>query len=147
LAGGYLPGLRLRAGRRIHVWAGVALVLAVATHVAGLWITSAPDVIDALLLRSPTPFSLWGVMAMWAVFAAASLAALRRPLRITPPLWRVGHSVLVLVVAAGSIVHALLVEGIMGTASKAVLCALVIAALLKTLFDLRVWTVLKLRRD
>ena len=30
----------------------------------------------ALLFVSPTPFSAWGVIAMWAVFTAALLAAL-----------------------------------------------------------------------
>ena len=36
-----------------------------------LWITNLPDEIDGLLFASPTPFSAWGVIAMWAVFAAA----------------------------------------------------------------------------
>ena len=77
LAGGYLPGLRARRGRSVHAWAGRALVAAVVAHVAALWLTSPPDVVDALLFRSPTPFSVWGVIAMWAVFATALLAALR----------------------------------------------------------------------
>jgi predicted ferric reductase len=77
LAGGYLPGLSIRKGRRVHSFVGVLLVAAVLVHLVGLWITSPPDVVDALLFRSPTPFSVWGVIAMWAVFAAAILAALR----------------------------------------------------------------------
>jgi len=36
--------------------------------------------IDALLFTSPTPFSPFGVIAMWAIFAVALLAALRRRL-------------------------------------------------------------------
>ena len=80
LAGGYLPGLTLSRGRRVHRWVGLLLVAAVVVHVAGLWLTSPPDVIDALLFTSPTPFSAWGVVAMWAVFAAALLAAARRRL-------------------------------------------------------------------
>lgn len=71
LARGWLPGLYLARGRRVHRAVGLFLVTAVVVHVAGLWITSPPDIIDALLLRSPTPFSLWGVGAMWALFAAA----------------------------------------------------------------------------
>jgi hypothetical protein len=47
------------------------LVVAVVVHVGGLWITSPPDMIDALLLTSPTPFSAFGVIAMWAIFAVA----------------------------------------------------------------------------
>jgi predicted ferric reductase len=135
LAGGYLPGLPARPGRRAHRWVGAALVALVAAHVAGLWLASAPDVVDALLFRSPTLFSPWGVVAMWATFAAALLAALRRPLRLRPASWRMGHTSLAAVIAVGSVVHALLVEGAMGTASKAALCALVLAALIKTLAD------------
>jgi predicted ferric reductase len=128
LATGLLPGLDLRVARRLHAQLGAALVVAVAMHVAGLWITSPPDVVDVLLLRSPTPFALWGVAAMWAAFAAAALAAARRRLRLAPRTWRRAHTLLVAVVALGTVVHALLIEGTMGTASKAALCALVLAA-------------------
>src|SRR5262249_1546795 len=71
LIGGYLPGLPGYRGRRAHHWIGRALAVAVVVHVAGLWITSPPDMIDALLLSSPTPFSPFGVIAMWAIFAVA----------------------------------------------------------------------------
>lgn len=142
LAGGYLPGLPPRPGRRLHRWIGIALVIMVVAHVGGLWLTSAPDVIDALLFESPTPFSVWGVIAMWAVFAAALLAALRGPLRIRPRWWRLGHSALAVVIALGSVVHALLIEGTMGQVSKAALCVLVLAALIKVLVDLRSWSLL-----
>ncbi len=140
LAGGYLPGLPGRHGRRVHRWIGGALVVAVVVHVAGLWLTSPPDVIDALLFVSPTPFSVWGVVAMWALFAAALLAALRWRLRIRPQLWRLGHTALAAVVVVGSVVHAMLIEGTMGTTSKAALCALALAAIIKVLVDLRSWT-------
>ena len=90
LAAGFLPGLAAPRGRRVHRWTGTALVGAVIFHVAGLWITSPPDVIDVLLFRSPTPFAVWGVIAMWAVFAAASLAAMRRNLRYRT--WARAHS-------------------------------------------------------
>src|SRR5690242_2403295 len=56
LIGGYLPGLSAYRGRRVHRWVGGALVAAVVIHVAGLWITSPPDMVDALLFASPTPF-------------------------------------------------------------------------------------------
>ncbi len=71
LIGGYLPGLAPLRARAMHRWIGSFLVVAVIVHVIGLWITSPPDVIDALTFTSPTPFSAWGVIAMWAVFAAA----------------------------------------------------------------------------
>ncbi|MDU8946636.1 ferric reductase-like transmembrane domain-containing protein [Ovoidimarina sediminis] len=143
LAGGYLPGLPRPLGRRVHRWTGGLLIACVLLHVAGLWLTSPPDVIDALLFTSPTPFSAWGVIAMWALFAAGMLALLRRPLHLRPRLWRLGHSVLVVVVALGSVVHALLIEGTMGMVSKTLLCILVLAALAKVLHDLRAWTLFR----
>ena len=123
LASGLMPGVNWR---RWHRAIGAVLVAAVLLHVAGLWITSPPDVVDALLLRSPTPFSVWGVLAMWAVFAAAVLAGLRRHVR--PRLWRRAHTGLVVAAAGGTVAHALLIEGAMGTASKTLLCALVLLA-------------------
>ncbi|MEK9967378.1 MAG: hypothetical protein VW582_13580 [Rhodospirillaceae bacterium] len=57
LAGGYLLGLSTAVRRRFHRVVGVILVTAVVVHVAGLWITSPPDVLDALLFRAPTFFS------------------------------------------------------------------------------------------
>lgn len=126
--GGFLPGLTPAGRRRLHRWLGIALVAALVVHVAGLWITSPPDVIDVLLFRSPTPFSVWGVIAMWAMFATALLAALRRPLRIRPRWWRAGHVSLAVVIVGGVVAHALLIEGTMETISKTVLCGLVVAA-------------------
>ncbi|PVB59566.1 ferric reductase-like transmembrane domain-containing protein [Labrenzia sp. 011] len=131
LAGGMMPGLAGLRGRRIHRWTGGLLVAVVVVHVAGLWITSPPDVIDALVFRSPTPFSPWGVIAMWAVFAAALLAVLRR--RLPPRIWRRAHMALAAVIVSGSVVHALLIEGTMETWTKAGLCALVVAATVKVL--------------
>ncbi len=146
LARGHLPGLRARRGRRLHAWVGGGLVAAVVVHVLGLWVTSPPDVVDALLFRSPTPFSAWGVVAMWAVFAAAALAALRRRIGVRPTVWRLFHFALAAVVVLGSVIHAMLIEGTMGTVSKAVLCALVLAAALKVAVDLRLWTLLTRRK-
>lgn len=143
LAAGYLPGLGMRGGRQVHGWIGLALVAAILAHVAGLWLTSPPDVVDALLFASPTPFSAWGVVAMWALLAASALAALRRKLRIRPPIWRFAHTALATVVVVGSVVHAILIEGTMGTISKVVLCIFVLAVTAKALWDLRSWAVLK----
>ena len=146
LAGGYLPGLPARRGRKVHLWVGAGLVAAVAVHVGGLWLTSPPDVVDALLFRSPTPFSVWGVVAMWAAFAAALVAAFRRRWRLTPRVWRLLHTALAVLVVAGSVVHALLIEGTMGTVSKAALCALATAAAVKVIADLRTWRLLIRRK-
>lgn len=137
LIGGYLPGLPGYRGRRAHHWIGGALVVAVVLHVAGLWISSPPDMVDALLFVSPTPFSPFGVIAMWAIFAVAILAALRRRLGLRT--FRIAHMPLAVIIVVGSVVHALLVEGTMETMSKAALCALVLAAAIKVMVDLRVW--------
>lgn len=145
LAGGYLPGLTPRQGRVIHRWTGILLVVLVIGHVAGLYVTSPPDALDALLLRSPTPFSIWGVIAMWALFAAASLAALRSLFRLGPRVWRVGHSALAALVVIGTVGHVLLVDATMGPLSKAAFCTLVCVATIKVLIDLRAWALL-LRR-
>lgn len=135
LAAGALPGLKGAGGRWMHRWVGGGLVLAVIVHVAGLWITSPPDVVDALLFVSPTPFSAWGVVAMWAIFATALLALLRRRLRLRPRLWLIGHMSLAILIVGGSVVHAMLIDGTMEWFSKALLCALALAATFKVAGD------------
>ncbi len=141
LAGGYLPGLSTLRSRRLHRWTGITLVSAVVIHVVGLWITSPPDVVDALLFVSPTPFSTWGVIAMWAVFGAAMLAVFRRRLRLRFLTWRLCHVTLAVITVTGSVVHALLIEGTMETVTKAVLCLLVLAATAKAVSDMRIWAI------
>lgn len=136
LIGGYLPPLSAYSGRRAHHWIGGALLVAVVVHVVGLWFTSPPDMIDALTFSSPTPFSPFGVIAMWAIFAVALLAALRRRLGLRLRTWRIAHIPLAIVIVIGSVVHCLLIEGTMETVSKAALCALVLAAALKVMADL-----------
>ena len=135
-AGGYLPGLRMRLGRRVHAWVGAGLVAALAVHIGALWLTSPPDVVDALLLRSPTPFSAWGVIATWAVLTSALLAVLRGRLRWRLMVWRLCHIGLALVIVLSSVVHAMLIDGTMGLMSKAALSALVVAAAVKVVTDL-----------
>src|SRR5262245_8146627 len=137
LIAGYLPGLQAYRGRRAHLWIGGALVILVVIHVGGLWITSPPDMIDALLFESPTPFSPFGVIAMWAIFAVALLAAFRRRLGLRT--WRIAHMSLAVVIVAGSVIHAMLVDGTMETISKAAICVLVLAAAIKVMADLRAW--------
>lgn len=131
---GYLPGLSAYRARRIHHWIGGLLVVAIIIHVAGLWITSPPDMLDALLFRSPTLFSPFGVVAMWAIFVTAVLALIRRRLGLQT--WRVTHASLAVVIVVGSIVHGMLIEGTMETMSKAALCALVVLATVKVVIDL-----------
>ena len=101
LAGGYLPGPSAYRARRVHHWIGGAVVVAVVIHVVGLWVTSPPDMVDALLFASPTPFSPFGVIAMWAIFAAALVAALRERSGLRPRTWRIAHVSLAAIVAEG----------------------------------------------
>src|SRR3954471_19952272 len=136
LIGGYLPGLSAYRGRRAHHWIGGTLALGVVIHVAGLWITSPPDMIDPLTFTSPTPFSPFGVTAMWAIFIVALLALLRRRLGLRLRTWRIVHIPLAIVIVAGSVAHCLLIEGTMETISKAALCAAVLAATVKVMVDL-----------
>ncbi len=130
LATNLLPDLRPSTSRRLHQWLGMALVSLVLVHVTGLWITSPPDVVDALLLQSPTPFSIWGVLAMWALFAAALLAAMRRKLKFAPRMWRLCHLGLVSVTVVGTVLHALLIEGAMELTTKIMICAAAVLAIL-----------------
>ena len=138
LIAGILPGI---PARRVHVWTGAGLVLAVVIHVAGLWITSPPDVVDVMLFRSPTPFSVWGAMAMWAVFAAALLALLRR--RIGLRIWRLGHTIAAVVIVTGTVIHAWLIQGTMEDLSKGALCLMVLGAAAWALRQRRVWRAIR----
>lgn len=140
LIGGSFPGLSKHLTRRAHPWTGVLLLLAVLVHVGGLWITSPPDVIDALTFNSPTPFSNWGVIAMLSLFTTTLLAIFRRRFRLRPSNWRLAHSFLALVIVIGTIVHAILIEGTMETMSKIVLCLLVLVATINTLFGVKLWS-------
>lgn len=126
LAAGLLPGIPAARARRVHRWVGSCLTLSVVLHVGCLWLTSPPDVLDALLLRSPTPFSIWGVIAMWSVLGAACLVLFRKRVGLRPATWRIIHKGLAVFTIMGSVVHALKIEGTMGAESKILLCALVV---------------------
>ncbi|MGB1236418.1 MAG: ferric reductase-like transmembrane domain-containing protein, partial [Planktomarina sp.] len=118
-----LPGISPYRGRRIHRWIGAGLVAAVVVHVAALWITSPPDVLDVLLFRSPNWFAIWGAIAMWAVFASAFIAVWRHRFRLR--IWRRTHTGLAVVIVSSSIAHAMLIEGTMEIVSKTLLCTFV----------------------
>lgn len=139
LAAGLVPGLRVQRMRQMHRYSGVVLVGAIVVHVGALWLTSPPDVVDALLFASPTVFSVWGVIAMWAIFATALLALLRRRLRLRPKVWRLAHTALALLIVAGSVLHMVLLQGTLGLVVKYGLGAIALAVLVKALVDLRLW--------
>ena len=123
--------------RRLHAALGAVTLSLVALHVAGLWVTSPPDMIDALTFTAPTLFSVFGVLSMWALLLAAVLVALRR--RLPGRVWRRGHRALVALAVAGGVAHALMIEGTMEPWSKAALCALVVAATAAALVVRRTW--------
>ena len=139
LASEALPISSTHLSRRIHRVVGAAVVLAIIVHIAGLWMFSPPDVVDALLFRSPTPFSAWGVIAMCAAFAAAFLALTRRRLKLPPMRWRRLHMAVAATTVVGSVIHAMLIEGTMEPISKTVLCLFALAATTKALIDLAIW--------
>ena len=136
LAGGYLPGVSALRGRKWHRVIGGALVLAVAGHVAGLWITSPPDMVDALLFRAPTLFSVWGVLAMWTMAVAALVAVFHRRMRLRPRIWRLLHTSLAALTVLGTIAHVVPIQGTMETITKVALCAIIALVTLKMLADL-----------
>lgn len=126
-------GLSPTQRRRAHRWGGAGLAMLVGAHVTGLWITSPPDMIDALLFRAPTLFSIWGVVAFWAVVAMAALAAARR--RLPPRIWRAAHLGLATLLVAATALHAVPITGAMEQTSKMALCAMVSVATGMVLFD------------
>ena len=125
LASRFLPGMNMLSGRRWHRWIGSAIVLGVIIHVVGLYLSSPDDIADALLLVAPTPFAVYGVIGLASVVLTAGLVAARSKLRIRYNAWRIIHNALAVVVVISSILHAILIEGAMGEASKAILCGLV----------------------
>ena len=107
--------------------------------VVGTAFTFGPTIASAILSLGTWPWLFainipFGVIAMWAIFAVALLALLRRRLGLRT--WRIVHMSLAVVIVAGSVTHAMLVEGPMETISKAALCALVLAAAIKVMADL-----------
>lgn len=78
---------------------------------------------------------------MWAVFATTCLAMLKRSIRTR--IWRLGHTILFVVIVLGTVIHAWLIEGAMETFSKAGLCLLVFAATGMAVRRYKVWRLLR----
>lgn len=126
LAAAYLPGLSSSQSKKLHRVSGALFFVSVLVHVVGLWITSPPDVVDVLMLRSPTPFSVWGLAAMWAVLLTLLLVVFRRRMKIGPKHWRLIHTILVAIIVFGTVTHALLIEGTMELISKVVISSFIV---------------------
>jgi predicted ferric reductase len=138
LAAGLLPGPSILTARRWHRWIGATIVAAVLLHVGGLYLYSPDDISDALLLVSPTPFAVYGVIGLVGVILTALLAAVRSRVGVRYGVWRIVHNAVSVVVVVSSVVHAVMIEGAMGFVSKAVLCGLVIAAAIVALLRVHV---------
>lgn len=138
LAAGYLPGLPVVDSRRWHQWLGICIVAAVILHIVGLYLTSPDDMSDALLLVAPTPYSVYGVIGLWGVVLTALLVALRSRLRLRITTWRILHNALAVIVVLASVVHALMIDGAMGSRSKLILSVLVLIAVATVTLHLRV---------
>ncbi|MGB0660788.1 MAG: ferric reductase-like transmembrane domain-containing protein [Mangrovicoccus sp.] len=126
LAARALPGLSPGQSRKLHRILGGTLLALIIAHVIGLWITSPPDMIDALTFTAPTFFSVFGVLGMWMLFATAFLAMRRR--HILAKTWRSWHQGLGLAIALCSILHAIMIQGSMEFWSKTALCSTLLAA-------------------
>jgi len=147
LAAQYLPRAGGEIGRKCHHWVGAAIIACVLLHIGGLYVTSPPDTLDALMLVAPTPFSVYGVLAMWAVVATAALVILRRRLRLRYSNWRLIHNGLALTVVVATVIHALQIEGAMEIFSKWALCLAVLIAVGATLLHQRLIKPLLRRRQ
>ncbi len=120
-----------RRWRRWHGAVGLLIGAAIVLHVGALYATSPDDITDALLLVAPTPFSLYGVIGLWATVVTIALALARRILRLPFRPWRMVHSLLALVIVAASASHAWMIDGAMEGLSKTIV---VLAALAATSF-------------
>lgn len=138
LAAGYLPGLSPAQMRRGHLWTGSIFAACVAIHIGGLYLTSPQDALDALLLTSPTPFSVYGVIGMWGVLLTLILVALRTQVGLRYSAWQIIHNAVAAIVVICSVVHALMIEGTMGTISKWSLCLAIVAVTAIVIVHLRV---------
>ncbi|QDY71661.1 ferric reductase-like transmembrane domain-containing protein [Qingshengfaniella alkalisoli] len=137
LPAGYLPLPMQISERRVHLWIGRAIVICVALHIGGLFITSPADTLDALLLVAPTPFSVYGIIAMWGIVATVFLVLLRTRFRMRPLHWKRLHNMLALIVVAATVLHAVQIEGTMERVSKWLLCMAVLVATVTAMADLR----------
>lgn len=135
------------SGLRWHRRVGLAVMAMVVLHVGALYLYSPEDVADALLLVSPTPFSVYGVLGLGALVTTAALAAARR---FTPlgavPLWRMVHSLLAVVIVGAGAVHAMLIEGAMEERSKLAVCVAAIAAVVLATWQINVGPLLRRRQ-
>ena len=146
LVGGYMPGLDRVRARRWHRCIGSAIILCVLLHVGGLYLASPEDTLDALLLVAPTPFSLYGVIAMGGVLVTGLMVALRHRLGLSFLTWSLLHNALALIIVVSTVIHALWIEGAMEIVSKWALCLSALLVTSVALVEVRVLKPLARRR-
>ncbi len=147
LAVGFLPAVTTVKQRVWHQRTGIVVVVAVLMHIGGLYITSPDDMTDALLLVAPTLYSVYGVIALWALIIVATLVALRRRLGLKTATWNILHNSLAVIIVVASVVHALMIEGAMGFPSKLALCVALLLATTAVVVHVRILRPLKHRRS
>ena len=145
LAAGYLH-LGVQA-RRWHRVVGCLVTLCLVIHVIGLYITSPDDMTDALLLVSPTPFSLFGVVGFWAMMLVVVFVAFRKRMSLSPSTWKLVHNVMGVLVVGSSVIHVLMIEGTMEARSKLLLCIVLVIATIVSVLHLRVFRPLSKRKS
>ncbi|MFK7854822.1 MAG: hypothetical protein AB8B79_11940 [Granulosicoccus sp.] len=138
LASGYLPSISSVNSKTWHRRIGFLLVLAITLHILGLYLTSPDDLMDALLLISPAPFSLYGVAGMWAIIVTTLLVVLRSLLSWRHTLWKLVHNVLGCIVVVTSVTHAMMIDGAMGYRSKLILCIAIIVLTIVVIVHFRI---------
>lgn len=138
LAAGFLPGFRRSRERRWHRRLGIVLLSAVGLHIIGLYLASPDDMRDALLLVAPTPFSLYGVIALVAIVLTGLSAALRPRIRSgIIQHWNRIHSALAVIVVSATLVHAWMIDGTMNGLSKTISCICIAVATIAALVNLQ----------
>lgn len=146
LAIGNKTGLQAGSARRWHRRLGMAAGCAVMLHVVALLIYSPEDIWDALLLEAPTPFSVYGVIALWSLLVSIGLAFAARRMRLATSAWRIAHSALALLITACGGTHALMIDGTMEPISKVVLVACALVATTVAIVEVNVLGPMRLRR-
>ena len=114
--------------RRWHRIIGGSILILILAHAVGLYFVSPPDTIDASLLRAPTWFSLFGVVALWGAVLTALLAMTRLKLPMRPRSWKRLHQSIASIVVIATALHAIQIEGAMEVMSKPLLAGTIVAA-------------------
>ncbi len=146
LVAGNMPGLDRVRARRWHRWIGSAIILCVLAHVCGLYLASPEDTLDALLLVAPTPFSIYGVIAMGCVLVTGLVVVFRHRMGLSYLTWSLLHNALALIIVVSTVIHALWIEGVMEIVSKWVLCLFALLVTVITLINFRILKPLSRRR-